>query len=157
MKGRGYIRAQEPACGSGAMVIALAEAMKDAGYFVVKLEDAKRQIFCSPMTIFEAIASLSRALANKKVGAQAPVPVECIDKAQSEVMALLNALNVKEMSLNASIHVKSIAAAREYGKVVASPARLNLGDCFVYALAKEYRLPLLFKGDDFTKTDIEQA
>jgi type I restriction-modification system DNA methylase subunit len=32
MKGRGYIRAQEPACGSGAMVIALAEAMKDAGH-----------------------------------------------------------------------------------------------------------------------------
>ncbi len=32
MKGRGYIRAQEPACGSGAMVIALAEAMKDMGH-----------------------------------------------------------------------------------------------------------------------------
>lgn len=37
------------------------------------------------------------------------------------------------------------------------PARLNLGDCFAYALAKSRRMPLLFKGDDFTKTDIEAA
>jgi ribonuclease VapC len=94
-------------------IVAILNKEEDAGYFIAKLEDTKRQIFCSPMTIFEAIASLSRALANKKVGAQAPVPVKCTDKAQSEVMALLNALNVKEMSMNASIHVKSIAAARE--------------------------------------------
>ena len=37
------------------------------------------------------------------------------------------------------------------------PARLNLGDCFAYALAKARREPLLFKGDDFAKTDIEPA
>lgn len=37
------------------------------------------------------------------------------------------------------------------------PARLNLGDCFAYALAKARREPLLFKGDDFRMTDIEAA
>ena len=31
---------------------------------------------------------------------------------------------------------------------------LNLGDCFVYACAKAYRVPLLFKGEDFSQTDI---
>jgi len=36
-------------------------------------------------------------------------------------------------------------------------ARLNLGDCFAYALAKTRSEPLLFKGDDFRKTDIEAA
>lgn len=36
-------------------------------------------------------------------------------------------------------------------------AKLNLGDCFAYALAKEQSLPLLFKGDDFVHTDIERA
>lgn len=35
------------------------------------------------------------------------------------------------------------------------PARLNLGDCFAYALAKARGEPLLFKGDDFRLTDIE--
>ena len=36
------------------------------------------------------------------------------------------------------------------------PARLNFGDCFAYALAKEVDEPLLFKGDDFAKTDVER-
>jgi ribonuclease VapC len=36
-------------------------------------------------------------------------------------------------------------------------ARLNFGDCFAYALAKLTREPLLFKGEDFTKTDITSA
>ena len=35
------------------------------------------------------------------------------------------------------------------------PAGLNFGDCFSYALAKAAREPLLFKGNDFSKTDIE--
>ncbi len=37
------------------------------------------------------------------------------------------------------------------------PAKLNFGDCFAYALAKETREPLLFKGADFAQTDIEPA
>ena len=37
------------------------------------------------------------------------------------------------------------------------PAGLNLGDCFAYALAKSLNAPLLFKGDDFLKTDIVPA
>ena len=37
------------------------------------------------------------------------------------------------------------------------PARLNFGDCFAYALAKCSGEPLLFKGDDFSQTDIEPA
>jgi ribonuclease VapC len=34
------------------------------------------------------------------------------------------------------------------------PAGLNFGDCFAYALVKETGQPLLFKGEDFSKTDI---
>ncbi len=37
------------------------------------------------------------------------------------------------------------------------PARLNYGDCFAYALAKVTGEPLLFKGDDFSQTDITPA
>jgi len=37
------------------------------------------------------------------------------------------------------------------------PARLNIGDCFAYALAKTLGQPLLFKGDDFIHTDIRPA
>ena len=37
------------------------------------------------------------------------------------------------------------------------PAGLNFGDCFSYALAESAREPLLFKGEDFARTDIEAA
>jgi ribonuclease VapC len=37
------------------------------------------------------------------------------------------------------------------------PANLNFGDCFAYALAKALDEPLLFKGDDFRKTDVRAA
>ena len=47
-------------------------------------------------------------------------------------------------------------AFRRYGKG-RHPARLNFGDCMAYALAKERGEPLLFKGDDFSRTDVEVA
>ena len=45
-------------------------------------------------------------------------------------------------------------ALREYGKG-RHPAALNFGDCFSYALAKSLDESLLFKGEDFSRTDIE--
>lgn len=44
-----------------------------------------------------------------------------------------------------------------YGKGSGSRARLNMGDLFSYALAKRRGIPLLFKGDDFTHTDLMPA
>jgi ribonuclease VapC len=44
-----------------------------------------------------------------------------------------------------------------YGKGMGHPAQLNFGDCFSYALAKSLDAPLLYKGGDFTKTDIKSA
>jgi ribonuclease VapC len=48
------------------------------------------------------------------------------------------------------------AAYRDFGKG-RHRAGLNLGDCFSYALAKDKGEPLLFKGDDFKRTDVEVA
>jgi ribonuclease VapC len=48
-------------------------------------------------------------------------------------------------------------AFAQYGKRSGSKAQLNFGDCMSYALAKVTGEPLLFKGDDFTYTDIESA
>lgn len=47
-------------------------------------------------------------------------------------------------------------AWRRFGKGN-HPARLNFGDCFSYALAKTTGEPLLFKGNDFSQTDIQPA
>ena len=49
------------------------------------------------------------------------------------------------------------AAYRDFGRGSGHPAKLNFGDCFAYALAIERDEPLLFKGDDFTHTDVRSA
>lgn len=48
-------------------------------------------------------------------------------------------------------------AYRDFGKGSGHPAQLNSGDCFAYALAAERGEPLLFKGHDFSRTDIRAA
>lgn len=48
-------------------------------------------------------------------------------------------------------------AYRDFGKGSGHPAQLNFGDCFAYALASETAQPLLFKGEDFSHTDLEPA
>jgi ribonuclease VapC len=54
---------------------------------------------------------------------------------------------------------RQAAIAREayqrFGRGSGHPARLNMGDCFSYALARDLGEPLLFKGEDFALTDIE--
>ncbi len=49
------------------------------------------------------------------------------------------------------------AGYQEFGRGSGHKAKLNMGDCFSYALAKTHSLPLLFKGDDFIHTDILSA
>ena len=46
-------------------------------------------------------------------------------------------------------------AYQRFGRGSGHPAQLNMGDCFAYALARDLREPLLFKGGDFALTDIE--
>lgn len=54
-------------------------------------------------------------------------------------------------------HVTAARRAwRRFGKGN-HPAALNFGDCFAYALARTAGEPLLFKGEDFARTDIEAA
>jgi ribonuclease VapC len=48
-------------------------------------------------------------------------------------------------------------AYRDFGKASGHPAKLNFGDCFAYALAKATGEPLLFKGQDFSQTDVKVA
>jgi ribonuclease VapC len=50
----------------------------------------------------------------------------------------------------------AIDAFRRFGRG-RHPAGLNFGDCFSYALAIDLGQPLLFKGDDFSRTDVQIA
>ncbi len=61
-----------------------------------------------------------------------------------------------EVSVDLDLSAAALAAYLRYGKG-RHPARLNLGDCFAYALAKALNAPLLFKGNDFSQTDVVSA
>lgn len=138
-------------------IVAILAGEVDAGYLLAKIEASKKPIFYSPLSMFEAVVSLARITSVSQLGDQAPTPPHLIDQAQEDVEAFMRTIGAREMSINGSLHRKAIEAARNYGRFVAHPARLNFGDCFSYACAKEYRLPLLFKGNDFSQTDIEAA
>jgi len=85
-----------------------------------------------------------------------------IDGARDPVASRL----VDEVLATAGIIIEPVTAAqariareayRDFGKGSGHAAGLNFGDCFAYALAKATGEPLLFKGDDFAKTDISRV
>ncbi|MFN3545958.1 MAG: type II toxin-antitoxin system VapC family toxin [Mesorhizobium sp.] len=77
-------------------------------------------------------------------------------KKGAELDSLLKAFGITISVVDARQAYLAREAYQRYGKGN-HPARLNLGDCFAYALAKARGEPLLFKGDDFRLTDVEAA
>lgn len=70
---------------------------------------------------------------------------------------LLTAWGIEVVPLTEAQARTARAAHRDYGRGSGHPARLNLGDCFAYALAADTGQALLYKGEDFGHTDIESA
>ena len=68
----------------------------------------------------------------------------------------LERLDVGIVGIDDRLAEIAIAAFLHFGKG-RHPAKLNFGDCFSYALAKRLNVPLLFKGEDFSQTDIRSA
>jgi ribonuclease VapC len=73
-----------------------------------------------------------------------------------EVSEFIQALGVSVVSASESAALDAVSAYVAHGKGFGS-AKLNFCDCFSYALVKEQEAPLLFKGDDFARTDILPA
>ena len=79
------------------------------------------------------------------------------DEATSlKVDRLLSGIEAEIVAVDPDTARIARAAYRRFGKKN-HPAKLNFGDCFAYALAKQTGEPLLFKGDDFAQTDIVSA
>lgn len=69
--------------------------------------------------------------------------------------ALIEALRLDTPPCGIEDVREAVAAFARFGR--RTPACVNLGDCFAYALARKLSAPLLFKGEDFTKTDVVVA
>ena len=81
-------------------------------------------------------------------GLDDPVISGALDKYLEESRVIIEPLTAAQAQM-------ARTAYQRFGKGSGHAARLNLGDCFAYALALDLGEPLLFKGDDFTLTDIE--
>lgn len=81
-------------------------------------------------------------------GAHDPVQSSALD-------AVLGAARVRVEPLTETQARLARSAYERFGRGSGHPARLNMGDCFSYALARDLGEPLLFKGHDFSLTDIE--
>jgi len=126
------------------VIVAILADEPDADRFAAKLAEADRR-YTSGLAILEAAMRLSSLL---RVD---PVDVE------ARIQQALDEARISVVPINASIAKRAVAAFAAYGKGRGHPAQLNLGDCISYACAQAYRVPLLFKGDDFSKTDIRVA
>lgn len=99
----------------------------------------------SPIAIFEAVLGLCR----KRRAS--------VEDAEADVAAFLLAAEIRIVPITAREAETALAAFSRFGKGRGHPAQLNLGDCFAYAVARNDRTSLLFKGDDFAMTDIDPA
>jgi ribonuclease VapC len=73
-----------------------------------------------------------------------------------ELDALLQTIGISIEPVTTDQLAAARHAFRNFGKG-RHPAALNFGDCFSYALSKTTGEPLLFKGDDFARTDVDRV
>ncbi|WP_128290740.1 type II toxin-antitoxin system VapC family toxin [Afifella aestuarii] len=70
---------------------------------------------------------------------------------------LIRTQDIRVEAFTAAMAAVAAEAAEKYGRGSGHPAELNFGDCLSYAIAKHLGAPLLYKGGDFSHTDIESA
>jgi ribonuclease VapC len=80
-----------------------------------------------------------------------------IDDADSFMDEFLRPPEIHPVAFSLEMYQLAVSAFDRFGKGRGHPARLNFGDCLAYAVAKHHRAPLLYKGDDFSRTDLASA
>jgi ribonuclease VapC len=125
------------------VLVAMMTNESDAGALSERLSTAVLRL-TSPMALWEASIAYSR------ISGVEP------KAALREVEAYIRPLGIEVIAISPAATAAAVAAYQRYGKG-RHPAALNFGDCFAYACARQLDVPLLYKGDDFSQTDIETA
>jgi ribonuclease VapC len=128
---------------ASAMVAILIGEEEDIALFHC-LEGANHPI-TSALAIFETASAVCR-----KKGLS-------VEAAEREVRGFLEQAQVRVVPMTDAEAHGALAAYARFGKGRGHPAQLNMGDCFAYACARTHDVPLLFVGNDFSRTDIPSA
>ena len=121
-------------------LIAILDDERDARIYAVAISDSDRPLLSAASLVETSIVMLKR---------HGPSSSRLVD-------GLIEEAGLQIENVTAQHALLAREAYRTYGKGQGS-AGLNVGDCFSYVLAKAAGLPLLFKGEDFKKTDIDPA
>lgn len=122
-------------------LIAILAGEPEAGAFLDAIAAADVRLVGAP-TLVEAAAVM--------VARHGPAGDVAID-------ALLTRLGLEVVPMSAEAAAAARSAYARWGRGVGSPGVLNFGDCLAYGVARAADQPLLFKGDDFTRTDVVSA
>jgi ribonuclease VapC len=123
--------------------VAILAYEEDAEELLARLQRAEIR-YTSPMAVWETSLALGRQ--------RQLAPTDAL-KLVTDFMKLLFVI-VEPVSLE--MGELAVVANQRFGKG-RHPAALNFGDCFAYACARQLGMPLLYKGDDFSQTDIDAA
>ncbi len=104
--------------------------------------DEARGATTSPLAVFEAVVAIVR---KEKIA---------VARAAVLVQDFLQRAKIDVVSIEADMGKAALEAFDRFGKGRGHKAQLNLCDCFAYAMAKQRGVPLLYKGDDFSLTDL---
>ncbi|WP_313523222.1 type II toxin-antitoxin system VapC family toxin [Shinella sp.] len=124
-------------------IVAMMADESNAKLLAAHLMSATSRI-TSPMALWEASVAYGRIFGLEP------------EAALREVENYIQALNITVIAIAPETATAAIDAYQRFGKW-RHPAGLNFGDCFAYACARHLNMPLLYKGDDFSKTDIDAA
>ena len=124
-------------------LIAIVAAEPEAATLADLLE-ADRSRLCSALSVWETVAGLCRSYTFS------------VPAARTHVGRFLAVGEFRFVGIGEPEFEIAADAYAQYGRD-RHPAALNMGDCFAYTCAKANRAALLFKGEDFTKTDITPA
>jgi ribonuclease VapC len=130
------------------VIVAILAEESDSEALARRLEDAPAGsglLFASTVSIWEVACALARIWRVDRI------------VAFEEATAFLEASGIAAIAPDMAITALAVEAAQRYGMGTGLPGILNLGDCFSYATAKHLKAKLLFKGEDFSRTDIEPA
>ena len=125
-------------------MIAMIAGEHDADDLANRLGAVPAPRLCSALSVWETAAGLCRS--HNLTAAMA----------RRTVHSFLSYYEFRLVDIGAPESKVAADAYVRFGKG-RHPASLNMGDCFAYACARTNRATLLFKGDDFAKTDIDQA
>ena len=133
------------------VIVAILGRESDRESLLERLKASARPFLVSPPGLFEAVVSLA---SKKARDTGQVVDAGLITAAQASVSQFVSEIGAREVTISPATGRAAIEAAKRYGRAVGSQANLNFGDCFAYACAQEHGAALIYKGNDFSQTDL---